>query len=228
MGLGAEYQPARRGRSHISPMFSHISTEDRRPFGSFKWSTDFGGDVTDLKVYPGFVHILKGRMSAGSVTMPRTVKQARLRLSTLKRWEDFLKVHNNQHNALLPISSSLRVEVSLVLRQSVEATKDRALKFAEDFMPRLQFRALPFSRVVINLGEWLNTARLYPVGRGRDAGQLPLDGRTVMAVILNQAGVANSRVVERVDLPRPGLGYLFSRSRIQRPTMRRARGIIRT
>ena len=48
VGLSGDYEAPRRGRTLVYPMypmFSHISTEAGKTFGSFKWTTDFGGDV---------------------------------------------------------------------------------------------------------------------------------------------------------------------------------------
>ena len=78
------------------------------------------GNVSDLKLYPGFVHILKANAKSDSLTLARTYKQARLRISTLKRWEDYLKTHDNPNNSLLPISACLRFEMSLVFRDSLQ------------------------------------------------------------------------------------------------------------
>ena len=90
------------GHSREFPMFTHItsdstSSSDRRPFGTVKWSAPSrrnGGiidrDVAAIKLYPGFVHVMKAHLPTSVTMMPTTFRQSSLRLAALKNFKNML------------------------------------------------------------------------------------------------------------------------------------------
>jgi len=90
------------GRSREFPMFSHITSDSasssgRRPFGTIKWSAPsrrnggiIGRDVDAIKLYPGFVHVMKAHLPTSVTMMPTTFRQSSLRLAALKNFNNIL------------------------------------------------------------------------------------------------------------------------------------------
>ena len=198
------------GRFSVYPMFADVSAlgnqeeGDTRSFGSVYWDgLNRHEHVDQIKFYPQFIHVLKGYAPSSMMTMPKTQRMCRSRLSQLHSFQ----VAIQDLHEFMPVRS-VRAEVTMRFTQETLMEQLRmAIYHAEQCLDRYVIcEALSFDRLLVKMREWTNVAALYRVGAMRDSTVLTPDRKAIMASILNMHGVATREVMfhlQRGDVSPP-------------------------
>ena len=137
----------------------HQERGDTRPFSSV-WSEGLNRHehVDQIKFYNQFVHVLKAYAPSSMLTMPKTQRMCRFRLTQLNNIQI-----NMQDLHQLMLVRSVHAEVTMRFIQDTLMHQLRMVIYhAEQCFDRyVVCEALSFDTIPLKMREWTNVARLY-------------------------------------------------------------------
>lgn len=153
-----------------------------------------------MKVYTGFVHVLKALVPKSFFQLPLHVRAARQRVGHMGRLQQALEARDNR---LTRHAAQLRVEVSLRwTSDSLADVMHTAAQFAVQTLDGLCYMPVPLDQLKTSIAGWVSQCE--SLGHGRDSNELSKRRLDLAARALNECGVATDRILRRLDNCRHG------------------------
>ena len=178
------------------PLFSGLGTS-----GTVRASNVFPS-VSKLKVYPGWVHVLKAEYPESLMPVPKTVKQGKLRMTYLERVHDEFQANSERvvrNPFFTKVTRGLRAEASITVSGLDDSGDEDALwtalsqmQVAVDkwILDNLFISSLTFLDLSNNLGFYLTLITGDAFLRKRNEDKLSQRKIRCIATVQNQAGVS--------------------------------------
>ena len=163
-------------------MFCH---EMGGEFGSVMWHSYRDEPVDEclalypykIEVYPGWVHVTKALGCKSVMTLPMTFKQARTRLTALRRLHATIQGRLATDPDIAMHCSMIRAEVSLKVGDIVFDYLDImrvAREMCYDLCELLEFRSLRIGTALEQANQWLHMAQTGRLVQGPNEGRIPV------------------------------------------------------
>ena len=167
-----------------------------------------------VKVYSGYVHILKDCVPKSFMILPKMKRDARKRVMQMRCLLDTL---NGRNASLIRHAAQLRTEVSV--RWSTGTLADvlqTAAVYAVQTLDGLQLMAVPWHQITSSIETYI--FRCDELSYGRDDTRLSRREVDMAAQAMNECGVAVDRVLRLLKPPSPVTGKYQWEDRPTSPT----------
>jgi len=155
-----------------------------------------------VKVYSGYVHVLKNVVPKTFLTLPTTGWQARKRLAQMRRLQLILCDRNA---SMAAHAAQLRTEISVRWTSGTLAdVLSTAALYAVQTLDGLQFMAVPLQQIASSVESWI--FRCEELGHRRDGSRLVRRDINMAAHALNECGVSTDQIRRRLQRPNTATG----------------------
>lgn len=150
-----------------------------------------------VKVYSGFVHVLKDNVPRKFMMLPLTIRAARQRVADMQRLHDVLQRRNV---TMIRHAAELRVEISIRWTNgSLADVMSTAAVYAVQTLDGLEYMAVPLTQITSSISTW--AARCDELTHGRDNTRMSARSLDLAAHALNECGVSTDRIDRRLERP---------------------------
>jgi len=170
----------------------HDDVDDHTMFGSYVWnSASVDSDLLKVRVYGALIHCIKDSESEHMMTLPKTVRQVKTRLTQLRHFRDNVaedRFHMQEHGSLL------RVEVSLKMRQAVLHTVQFADGVRRELLHSMEIQRIPWGDWTVSVNHLLDMCTQCNIERCRNDTPLSRNMSELIAQTMNEVGVATEGI----------------------------------